>query len=197
MKRIIVFLFILLGIFTYSALVAVPTKKESKDLTISWTPVGGEENPGKYELGFYKDLSGNTVSNLILTTSQQSTGTDLKGTGTIYLKWDILSDSNVTISLKSAALSSTNPAGTINWEAEITKETSPASDASIVIDNSKFGGLTVETASYDEVEVVSYDVSKGYGDTGAIKLDITTENAASKAPATYTATLTAIMKSGV
>ena len=72
-----------------------------------------------------------------------------------------------------------------------------SSDASVVITDGKFGGLTAETAFYDEVATVSYDVSNGYGDTGAIKLDITTENAASKAPSTYTTTLTAIMKSGV
>lgn len=194
MKRIGFFLFVLLSIFASSVLVATETPKE---LTISWTPVGGEENPGKYELGFYEDLSAAPVSSLPLTTSSQSTGTTLTGTGTIYLKWDILSDSDVTIYLKSAALNSTNPADSINWEATITKETSPSSAASVVITGGKFGGLTAETAFYDEVATVFYDVSNGYGDTGAIKLDITTENAASKAPSTYTTTLTAIMKSGV
>lgn len=194
MKRITLVLFVLLGFFTSSVLVAVQTEEKTENLKISWTPVG-EENQGKYEMGFYRDLSGAAVNDLGLTTSSQSTGTTLTGTGTIYLKWDILSNLDVDIYLKSTALSSQSPSDSINWEAEITKETSPSSKASVVIANGKFGGLT-ETASYDEVAVVSYDVSKGYGDTGAIKLVVTTENAASKAPSTYEATLTAIMKSG-
>ena len=152
MKRIGFFLFVLLSIFASSVLVATETPKE---LTISWTPVGGEENPGKYELGFYEDLSEAPVPSLPLTTSSQSIGTTLTGTGTIYLKWDILSDSDVTIYLKSAALNSTNPAGSINWEATITKEASPSSAASVVITDGKFGGLTAETAFYDEVATVS------------------------------------------
>ena len=189
MKRLVIFSLLFFGILF--SVFSATKDEQTKNLSISWTPVS-ESNPGKYELSFLDGLNGSAVDTLVLETSEESTGTNLTGKGTVYLKWDIITNSNVKIYLKSEALKSTTPAASLNWEAEITEEET-GSKSEVVI--GKFGGVT-DSAVYSETAAVSYAISNGYGDTGTIKLDITTANAATKPPATYTTTLTAIMKSG-
>ena len=176
-------------------------KDQPASVKVAWK-LASEDLTGSYQIGFFSDDAGNTAATEVALTSTAGANS-LVGTGDVYLFWDFVTKSEaVTISLYSGALTGTVQTGegtesrseTINWEAEITANTN---NSAYSITRSKFSDKTsgLYGTSEDPVEIVKYTSGNtSMGSNGSVKLAITTANAVDKAPADYSATLTAVVK---
>lgn len=201
MKRIRKGIFILL-ILSISAVIfaAEPDNKlpESDSIDIIWDLTGSGGFDGSYTLKF-TDGSVSDLSALPLQTQADSGDGTLKGTGTCYLEWEFFTPVAVEVSVHSKKLEGEVSVGdgnqSLDWHADISKETVPFSNAVFV--KSPIGFVN-ESGNYgsenDPVKIFSYDPSNGLEDSGKAKFVITTEDASSLQPDSFTTTLTAVVK---
>ena len=200
MKRIRKGIFILLILFSAAVIFAVePDNKlpESDSIKIKWN-LTDDAFDGNYTLKFI-DQSAAELTELPLQTSSDQGGT-LKGTGTCYLEWEFFTPVAVEVSVYSSKLEGTvtvdNVKQSLDWHSDISKETDPFSNAKFV-ESPSIGFVNVSGnygSENDPVKIFSYDPSNGLKDSGKAKFVITTEDASSLQPDSFTTTLTAVVK---
>ena len=196
MKRIRKGIFILLILFSVAAIFAADN---SDSIDIIWDLTGSGGFDGSYTLKF-TDGSVSDLSALPLQTQAGSDNGTLKGTGTCYLEWEFFTPVAVEVSVYSSKLEGTvtvdNVKQSLDWHADISKETDPFSNAEFV--ESPSIGFVNERGNYGSentpVTIFSYDPSNGLKDSGKAKFVITTEDASSLQPDSFTTTLTAVVK---
>lgn len=202
MKKVLLFALV---IMVSLPLMAVNFSEGMKDqpasVEVAWKLATGPLE-GSYQIGFFSDNAGYNAATEVALTSTAG-AKSLVGTGDVYLFWDFVTKSEaVTISLYSEALSGTvqttegteSTSVTIDWEAEITANTNGTAYS---ITSTKFSNKNSGSYGTAEVpvEIVKYSSDKtSMGSNGSVKLAITTADAVDKAPADYSATLTAVVK---
>ena len=170
---------------------------ENDDVQVTWT-VGTQS---KTEIGFYDTADATEVSTGITLDDEMESVSGLQGKKDVYIKWDIVTNKPVTVSLYSDALKEQNKqegeiseSNTIDWVGTMTIDktnvtTKVDSLTTSTIGNTS-GGEDVYGSVSDPIELFTYDNSTdGMGDVGCIKLSIVTEDASSKTPTTYTTNL--------
>ena len=204
MKRIRKGIIFLLILSISAAIFAVePDNKlpESDSIDITWDLTGSNEGGfnGSYTLKFTNE-SGIDLDDLSLQTKANSGDGTLKGTGTCYLEWEFFTPVAVEVSVHSSKLKGKVSVGdgnqSLDWHADISKETAPSSNAEFV--ESPSIGFVNESGNYGSentpVKIFSYDPSNGLKDSGKAKFTITTEDASSLQPDSFTTILTAVVK---
>lgn len=184
MKRIF---FLLLCFIAISATVFAA---ENDDVEVSWNL-----DVSALNIGFYASATDSEVigENGLPLTTKQTDG--IIGEGTMFIKWDIATTDPVDVQIYSSAmtlggLGQSAEEKIIDWEASIEKYSEGGVPASKIgeLSNSKigniaggnYGGLT------SPITIFTYDDEKyGIGDSGCLKLSITTEDAAEKVGGTY------------
>lgn len=195
MKRIRKGIFILLILF--SAAVIFAAELDNDSIKIKWN-LTDDAFDGNYTLKFI-DQSAAELTELPLQTSSDQDGT-LKGTGTCYLEWEFFTPVAVEVSVYSSKLQGTVSVESVNqslnWHADITKESDPSSNA--VFESSPAIGFVDINENYGSkskpVKIFTYDPLNGLKDSGKAKFVITTEDASSLQPDSFTTTLTAVVK---
>ena len=186
MKKI--FFLLLCFIAISSALFAA----ESDDVKVSWNL-----DVSTLNIGFYASATDNEVigeSGLSLTTNQTD---KIIGEGTMFIKWDIATTAPVAVQIYSSAMTlggsdQSEEKKIIDWEASIEKYSEGDVPPSKIgeLTNSKIGGIAGGNYgdSTTPITLFTYDDEKyGIGDSGCLKLSITTEDATEKAGGTYSA----------
>ena len=186
MKKI--FFLLLCFIAISSALFAA----ESDDVKVSWNL-----NVSTLNIGFYASATDNEVigvSGLSLKTNQTD---GIIGEGTMFIKWDIATTDPVDVQIYSSAMTlggtgQSEDKKIIDWEASIEKyaEGDVPETKIVTLENTKIGniagGSDVYGNSTEPIKLFTYDDEKyGIGDSGCLKLSITTEDATEKAGGTY------------
>lgn len=202
MKKVLLFaLIIMVSLPLMAVNFSEGMKGQPASVEVAWN-LASEDLTGSYHIGFFSDSTGNTAATEVALTSTAGANS-LVGTGDVYLFWDFVTKSEaVTISLHSGALTGTVQTGegtestsvTIDWEAEITANTNGSAYS---ITSTKFSDKNSGSYGTAEVpvEIVKYSSDKtSMGSNGSVKLAITTADAVDKAPADYSATLTAVVK---
>ena len=184
MKRI--FFLLVCFIAISSALFAA----DSDDVKVSWNL-----DVSTLNIGFYASATDNEVigeSGLSLTTNQTD---GIIGEGTMFIKWDIATTDPVNVQIYSSAMTldgtvQSEDKKIIDWEASIEKYSEGDVPPSKIgeLTNSKIGSIAGGNYgdSTTPITLFTYDDEKyGIGDSGCLKLSITTEDATEKAGGTY------------
>lgn len=182
MKKIAVVLFCLLSITSFAF--------ADDDVQVTWT-LTGDDAPSKLNIGFYDEAASESPSNGVVLANDTTSG--LVGKKDVFIKWDILTSTSVTVSIYSAALSG-GESNSINWEGTISEDTSNSSKVEEFLPSlgSKTSNDGTEYGSSDSPKTLfTYDSADGLGmgDVGCLKMSIETEDATSKNPAAYSTTL--------
>ena len=187
MKRI--FFLLVCFIAISSALFA----DQSDDVKVSW-----DLKVSTLNIGFYASATDNEVigeSGLSLTTNQTD---GITGEGTMFIKWDIATTDPVNVQIYSSAMTlggtpQSEDKKSIDWEASIEKYSEGGVPVSKIdeLTNSKIGNI-IAGGNYGDsttpITIFTYDDEKyGIGDSGCLKLSITTEDATEKVGGTYSA----------
>ena len=164
---------------------------ESDDVKVSWNL-----EVSTLKIGFYASATDSVVieeSGLPLTTKQTD---GIIGEGTMFIKWDIATTDPVNVQIYSSAMTldgteQSDDKKIIDWEASIEKYAEGVPETKIVtLENTKIGntagGSDVYGNSTKPIKLFTYDDEKyGIGDSGCLKLSITTEDATEKAGGKY------------
>lgn len=165
------------------------------DTEILWNLSGTAYN-GDYDLKFTDGNDGNSVEKKNVNLTTATADGELKGTGEVWLEWTFFTPVAVKVSVYAEPLSGAEQP--LDWSAIATHDADDGSKASfeqnVVVGYDNTNSDNKYGSSDDPIKIFSYDPSNyGLKDAGKVKFSITTEDASSLLPASFSATLTAVV----
>ena len=163
------------------------------DTEILWNLSGTAYN-GDYDLKF---TDGNSVEKKNVNLTTATADGELKGTGEVWLEWTFFTPVAVKVSVYAEPLSGVGQ--TLDWSAIATHddagdESMASFEQNVVVGYDNANNDNKYGSSDDPIKIFSYDPSdNGLKDAGKVKFSITTEDASSLLPASFSATLTAVV----
>lgn len=165
------------------------------DTEILWNLSGTGNDPykGDYNLKF---TDGNSVEKKNVNLTTATADGELKGTGEVWLEWTFFTPVAVKVSVYAEPLSGAEQP--LDWSAIATHDADDGSKASfeqnVVVGYDNANSDNKYGSSDDPIKIFSYDPSdNGLKDAGKVKFSITTEDASSLRPDSFSATLTAVV----
>ena len=175
-------------------LFALDLAKTDTEISLNLSGTGNDPYKGDYNLKF---TDGNSVEKETVNLTTATADGELKGTGEVWLEWTFFSPVAVKVSVYAEPLSGVGQ--TLDWSAIATHddaddESKASFEQNVVVGYDNTNNDNKYGSEDDPIKIFSYDPSLlGLKDAGKVKFSITTEDASSLRPDSFSATLTAVV----